>query len=231
MFFNHQRMLQQQQQQRQQRLARQRWQQHERLRLESLERAKPPKEPTPIQRQLTARTVHPIGPVPSNAWRELVTGQGWWDPTGWMEITYGNEQMAAWKQVWLTTTDEGLQQVARLVEKAAKEAKAKEAAEERRKREQAERAMRQALQERYRLPDGTVVRIKAPRTEEDGRLARLMSMEMVGDVLWAVVLVDPCPPGHPANGVPPRFRRVEHAPYSTRLKAECLTREHPEALG
>ena len=120
--------------------------------------------------------------------------------------------------------------MAKLLEQAAKKAKAKEAAEERRKRDQAERDLRRVMQERYRLHDGSVVRIKAPRTEEDGRLARLQSMEMVGDVLWAVVMVDPCPPGHPAHGVHPRFRRIEHAIYSTRLKAECLMREHPEAL-
>lgn len=231
MYFNHQRMLQQQQQQRQQRLARQRWQQHERLRLESLERAKPPKEPTPFQRQSTARTVHPIGPVPKDAWLNLVGGKGYFDPAGWMANTYGIEQMNAWRQVWLTTTEDGAVVLARLVEKAAQKAKAQEALEQRRKQQQVDCQLQRELQERYRLPNNSVVRIKAPRTEDDGRLARLLGMQMVGNVLWADVLIDPCPPGHPAAAVSPRNRRVEHALYTIRLKAECLTREHPEALG
>lgn len=172
-----------------------------------------------------------MGPVPKDAWANLVGGKGCWDPTGWMALTYGNEQMAAWRQVWLTTTEDGGAELARLLEAAAKKARSEKAAEERRKRDQAERAMRLALQERYRLDPGTVVRIKAPRTEDDGRLGRLVRMEMVGGVLWGVVLFDPCPPGHPGAGVPPRLRKIEHAIYSSRIKAECLTREHPEALG
>ena len=199
------------------------------MRQASLERAFP-KPQTEWQRQLTARSVCPNGPMPLQAWQQLKKGKGVWRPDGWTVTKYGQKQLEVWRQIWLTCTPAGRLVLEEIEEEQQKELQAKEAMEERKRHWRAEVAARREYQERYRQEVGTVVRIKKPQSEMDGRLGRVMRMDIEGEELWASVLVDPLPPTHPMATVPPGSRPWHLAPTAHRVKAEHLTREHPEAI-
>ena len=199
------------------------------MRHASLERAFP-KPQTEWQRQLTARSFCPNGPIPPDAWKQLVKGKGSWRPDGWTVGRYGHKQLEAWMQIWLTCTRAGRIVSAELEEERQAQAAAKEELEERKRQWRAELAARHEYQERYRQEVGAVVRIKKPQSEMDGRLGRVIRIEFEGAVLWASVLVDPLPPDHPMATVSPASRPWHLAPTAHRVKAEHLTREHPEAI-
>ena len=224
-----QRFAQQQAQQRAMRQAQQRAVVDGQMRQASLERAFP-KPQTELQRQLTARRVCPNGPIPPDAWKQLVKGKGSWRPDGHTVCKYGHKQLEAWMQIWLTCTRAGRIVSAELEEERQAQAAAKEELEERHRQWRADASARREFQERYRLEVGTVVRIKKPQSELDGRLGRVLRMENNGTFLWATVLVDPLPPDHPAQRIEPRFRPAGFMPVAHRVKAEHLTREHPEAI-
>lgn len=230
--LNHwQQIAQQQQQQQAAARARQLAWRNEQFRTASLNQAhQQRKAEEQWQRQEDARRVHPYGPVPIDAWKQLKKGEGTWHFNGWTVSKYGHRQLEHWRTIWLTCTKVGNEVLADIQEKEERQRQAKEALEERKRQMRAEIATRRAMQERYRLDKGEVVRIKCPQSELDGRLGRVMSMEMVGEVMMARVLVDPVPAGHPMANVPPRNRPSGFAPVSYQLKAELLTREHPEAI-
>ena len=223
------RFAQQQAQQRAMRQAQQRAVVDAQMRQASLERAFP-KPQSEWQRQLTARSVCPNGPVPPDAWKQLKAGRGTWRPDGYTVLKHGQKQLEVWLQIWLTCTPGGRKILAEMEEEKQRKLQAKEELEERKRHWRAEAAARHEYQERYRQEVGTVVRIKKPQSEMDGRLGRVMRIDFEGEVLWASVLVDPLPPDHPMATVPPRSRPWHLAPTAHRVKAEHLTREHPEAI-
>ena len=200
------------------------------MRQDSVERARPKPQQPEWMRQLTAKRVSPNGPMPRDVWVQFEAGNGRWAVDGVTAFRHGSEQLEIWLEIWLTCTVAGGLVLEQQQEQQQKRLRAQELAEDRKRQERANKAARRAYQERYRLDKGEVVRIKQSQSELDGRLGRVLRMEWEGDVLWAWVSVERLPPGHPGLSVELRRRPHEWQPIAHQLKAECLTREHPEAV-
>ena len=228
MYLDHQRMLQLQSQRNAQLHTQQLARQREHARMQSIEHCRPPQQQTEWQRQLTARKVIPNGPMPADAWSQLVGGKGTWMTQGHLAHKYGSEQLETWRWIWLTTTLVGKQELSKLIERREKHQRSVEALKERDRQKVADRAERRLLQERFWLESGSLCRIAQPRSEIDGRVGTVLRMDWINDVLFATVLIDQLPADSPWRSVEMRNRPARFAPVSYRLKAECLSpASHP----
>jgi hypothetical protein len=206
-------------QQRAQRLAQAQAQEIERLRVESLNRsAAQLKSPTEWQLALKGKADE-AAPIPDEVVAQLDYTRG--RLGHWLSATYSEVQLEHWRNVWLRTTVVGGEVLAEIEAEAERREQAALAVELVERQRQLKREAEIAHQEGWRLPDGTVVRIVMPRTQLEGRIGRVHSMQMVGHRLMASVLVESGVPGTGRRGI-----SVIH-----QIPAEQLVREHPEAMG
>ena len=149
----------------------------------------------------------------------------------WLPTQYAPEQLAAWRSEWLHTSVVGCELLEQQRQRDAKQAAAVAAQLLEQQQQATQARLQRELQERFRLPDGSVVRIKSLNSSLDGRLGRLLRQEWSNTVLVGCVVVDPLPPDHPMAQRPARFRPIQFVPTMHQLPMEHLSREHPEALG
>lgn len=87
------------------------------------------------------------------------------------------------------------------------------------------------LQQRFELPIGSAVRIKEPCSKIHGVVGVLRRLEWRRNTLWAFVEIDPLPQNHPLQRGLARNRPMELMPQWHEIKAEMMTRSHPEMVG
>jgi hypothetical protein len=188
------------------------------------------KRPTaPDLETITGRKL-PIGEMPEVVRHQLDQTRGDWG--NWLRAEYSEREREHWWAEWMRVSPIG-QAVAAVMEEQQRAAQeAEERARDEAMHRRADERVRREMQERYRLSTGTVVRVKAPRSEHDGRVAAVASMEMVGTTLMAKVVIDPLPPEHPLVGRPVQFRPLHLLPIVWDLPAQDLVvLARPEDLG
>jgi len=194
-------------------------------RVADLNRTQAPNSPPRMGRPSEQQTP----PMPADVRAQLDSARG--QLGQWLPTQYAPEQLAAWRSEWLHTTVVGCELLEQQRQREAQEAAAREAQAEAAARAATQARLQRELQERFRLADGSVVRIKSLNSSLDGRLGRLVSQEWKGNILVGCVLVDPVPPNHPLAQRPVRFRPIALLPEMHQIPMEHLSREHPEALG
>lgn len=209
---------QMQAQRRAQRRAQAQAQQLARLRVESLNSgAQQLREPTEWQQAIKGKA-DKAAPIPDEVVEQFDHTRG--RAGDWLAVKYSEVQLEHWRAVWLHTSLVGGEVLAEMEAAAERREQAALAVELMERQRQLKREEEIAHQEGWRLPAGTVVRIVMPRTQLEGRLGRVRSMEMVGRKLMASVAVE-------MGAVGSRLA----IPVLHQIPAEQLIREHPEALG
>ena len=200
----------------------------EAMRVESLNALHQPAAPIGLE-VITGQAPPTPGAMPAEVLAQLDSTRGRWGQ--WLPTVYSERERKHWWAEWLVVSPIGQEVAAEAKARAEARVAAEAAAHEARHQQAIQDRLQRELQERWRLPEGTVVQIKAPRSKFDGMLGRVRAMEWRGTELWARVMVDPLPPGHPLLGKPTRFRPYHLMPLEESFAAEMLRREHPEALG